>query len=301
MSLLVVGSTALDSLSTPHGNVESILGGSSVYFSLAASFFSPVRMVSVVGEDFPEKYRKLLEDKSVDTRGMVEKPGKTFRWDGRYEGAMNEAETLDVQLNVFGDFMPEVPDSFLDSPFVFLANSCPHTQLHVRRQVSQDAFVLADTMNLWIETEKETLLELFRSVDGVVLNDDEARQVSGEENLLRAGRWVCGHGPRCCVIKKAEHGAILIDNGAEFALPGYPTDSVYDPTGAGDSFAGGFLGKIAEDETVDENSLRLALAYGTVVASFTIESFGTGRLCEIGREDVEKRLNKYKACTQLPG
>ncbi len=300
MSLLVVGSTALDSLKTPHGSVNSILGGSSVYFSLAASFFSPVRLVSVVGEDFPEKYRNLLKEKSIDIEGLIEKPGKTFRWDGRYKGAMNEAETLDVQLNVFGDFLPDVPDSYKDSSFVFLANSSPHTQLHVRSQMPQDAFVLADTMNLWIETEKGALLELFQNVDGVVLNDDEVRQVSGEHNLLRAGRWVCGHGPRCCVIKKAEHGAMFLDRGTEFVLPGYPTDTVYDPTGAGDSFAGGFLGKLAECGRVDKESLSLALAYGSVVASFTIESFGTDRLCEIDREDIEQRLEKYKTSTQLP-
>ncbi len=300
MSLLVVGSVAFDSIQTPQGHVDSILGGSSVYFSLAASFFVPVRLVGVVGEDFPARYKQLLEDQSIDLEGLAEKPGKTFRWEGRYEGAMNEAQTLDVQLNVLGEFMPDVPDAFKDSPFAFLANSSPVTQLHVRGQLPDDTFVMADTMNLWIETERDALMELMASVDGIVLNDDEARQVSGEHNLLTAGRWICNQGPRWCVIKKAEHGAMLLGPETVFALPGYPTASVYDPTGAGDSFAGGMLGKLAEVGDVNAQSLSLALAYGTVVASFTIESFGSDRLCAIDRQDIERRLAEFRNCTRLP-
>ncbi len=299
MSLLVVGSVALDSLQTPHGKADSILGGSSVYFSLAASFFTPVRLVGVVGEDFPEKFRRLLEDRAVDIAGLVVKPGQTFSWKGSYTGAMNEAETLDVQLNVFEDFRPEVPRQYRDSRFVFLANCSPHTQLHVRGQLRPDAFVMADTMNLWISTEREALLELAANVDAVVLNDAEARQLSGETNLLRAGRWICDRGPAWCVIKKAEHGALLIGERSIFALPGYPTESVCDPTGAGDSFAGGLLGSLAGEGTVDGNALRRALARGAVVASFTIESFGTDRLCEIKREDIEERLENFMDCIRL--
>lgn len=299
MSLLVVGSTALDSIKTPEGEVNSVPGGSSVYFSLAASFFSPVRLVGVIGEDFPPEFRRMMEAKSIDTEGLEVLEGGTFCWSGCYTGAMNEAETLDVRLNVFDNFMPDIPRSYRDSDFVFLANCSPHTQMHVRRQVSGKAFVMADTMNLWIETERAALLELFGEVNGVVLNDEEARAVSGELNLIRAARWICKHGPDLCLIKKAEHGALLLNGGSVFVLPGYPSESVCDPTGAGDSFAGAFLGRLAETGRTDNDALRDALAYATVTASFTIESFGTGRLCGIGRDDINMRLKEFRNCTQL--
>ncbi len=299
MTLLVVGSVALDSLETPHGAVDSVLGGSSVYFSLAASFFAPVRLVGVIGRDFPQEHKELLQSRAIDTGGMVAKEGSTFAWKGRYSGAMNEAETLDVRLNVFEEFMPEVPEKFRDSPFAFLANCSPHTQLHVRKQLSDDAFVMADTMNLWIETERDALLELFGNVDGIVLNDDEARQVSAEHNLIHAGRWICERGPEWCVIKKAEHGALLIGADVFFALPGYPAETVYDPTGAGDSFAGGLMGRLAEEGEVNGKTLRSALAYGSVVASFAIERFGTNRLCEIERADIERRLEEFREYIRL--
>lgn len=300
MSVLVVGSIALDTLETPFGTAESVLGGSAVYFSLAASFFAPVRLVSVVGSDFPEEYTELLRRRSIGLDGLEVTDGKTFRWDGSYEGDMNEAITREVQLNVFGDFLPTVPPNYADSRFVFLANSSPHTQIHVREQLPDADFVLADTMNLWIETEQPALIDLLGRLDGLILNDDEARQLTGCHNLLRAGRWILDHGPEYCFIKKAEHGAMLLGPNGVFVLPGYPTDEVRDPTGAGDSFAGGLVGFAASHPEVQEQILRNALAYGTIVASFTIEDFGTARLDQITREDLDARLQDYVAMTHLP-
>ncbi len=299
MSVLVAGSIALDTLETPFGAAESVLGGSASYFSLAASVFAPVRLVSVVGQDFPEEYTNLLRRNSVCLDGLEVTDGKTFRWDGRYEGSMNEAETRDVELNVFENFLPTVPDDYRDSQFVFLANSSPKTQIHVRQQVPDAEFVLADTMNLWIDTEKPQLLELLEQLDGLILNDDEAHQLTGCHNLIRAGQWILDHGPEYCFIKKAEHGAMLLGPNGIFALPGFPTDEVKDPTGAGDSFAGGLVGSIAAQGEVNDPALRNALAYGTVVASYTIEDFGTARIREIDHDSINERFNDYVRMTHL--
>jgi len=300
MSVLVVGSVAVDTIETPFGKVESVLGGSAVYFSLAASLFSRVRLVGVVGEDFPPEYRQVFEGRTIDLDGLTVARGRTFRWEGVYRGQMNEAETRQVQLNVFEDFHPVVPDAYKDSEFVFLANASPHTQLYVRRQVPAARFVMADTMNLWIETERPALLELLRNVDALILNDAEARQLSGVDNLLGAARWVCEQGPGCCVIKKAEHGALLMGPEGVFVLPGFPTESVIDPTGAGDSFAGGLMGYAAASGDPAPKVLRKALAYGTVMASFAIEDFATERLCGISRRHIEQRLKEFIRATHLP-
>ena len=299
MSILVVGSIALDTVETPFGVAESVLGGSAVYFSLAASHFAPVSLVSVVGEDFPPEHRELLSRREVGLEGLAVAPGKTFRWSGCYRERMNEAETRQTQLNVFGDFNPVVPDSCRQSPFVFLANCSPRIQLKVRKQVAPTSFVLADTMNFWIENERRALMDLMQHVHGLILNDSEARQLSGENNLLRAGRWVCERGPAYCIIKKAEHGVVLIGRKERFVLPAYPTEDVKDPTGAGDSFAGGLVGYAATCKNLDEQALRMALAYGAVVASFAIEDFGPARLCEIARKDIESRLQEFISITQL--
>jgi len=301
MSILVVGSVAIDTVETPFGAVESVLGGSAVYFALAASLFCPVRLVSVVGEDFPESYCEMLRRHSIGLEGLSVTAGKTFRWEGLYDGAMNEARTRRVQLNVFGDFHPDVPECCRDCRFVFLANCSPHAQLDVRSQLPRADFVLADTMNLWIRTERQALLELLAKVDGLILNDAEARQLSGCDNLLKAAAWIRQRGPAYCIIKKAEHGAILVGPGGVFALPGYPTEEVRDPTGAGDSFAGGLMGYAATCDRVTDEALRVALAYGTVLASFTIEDFGTARLSQIGRADVERRLEEFVRRTHLSG
>jgi sugar/nucleoside kinase (ribokinase family) len=299
MSVLVVGSVAVDTIETPFGKVESVLGGSAVYFSLAASFFSRVRLVGVVGEDFPPEHRQLLEGRSIDLDGLTVAHGRTFRWEGVYRGQMNEAETRQVQLNVFEDFRPVVPDAYKGSEFVFLANASPHTQLYVRRQVPAARFVMADTMNLWIEMERPALIELLRNVDALILNDAEARQLSGDDNLLRAARWVCEQGPGCCVIKKAEHGALLMGPEGVFVLPGFPTENVIDPTGAGDSFAGGLMGYAAASGDPTPKVLRKALAYGTVMASFAIEDFATVRLRGISRRHIEQRLKEFIRATHL--
>jgi len=299
MSVLVVGSVAIDTVQTPFGLAESVLGGSAVYFSLAASLFAPVRLVGVVGEDFPEDYRELLRARAIGLEGLTVAPGKTFRWNGVYEGRMNRAETRSVQLNVLDGFRPVVPPPYRDSRLAFLANSSPRTQLHVRSQLPDAEFVVADTMDLWIETERAALLELLASVDALVLNDGEARQLSGRDNLLQAAAWICERGPRYCIIKKAEHGALLLGPQGAFVLPGYPTDGVRDPTGAGDSFAGGFMGYAAATKDFSDDALRTAMAYGTVVASFTIEDFGTARLGAIRREDIERRLDEFIRRTHL--
>jgi sugar/nucleoside kinase (ribokinase family) len=299
MSILVVGSIALDTVETPFGVRESILGGSAVYFSLAASHFAPVALVGVVGEDFPAQYRDILRRRGVGLDGLAQVAGKTFRWSGCYRGQMSEAETRLTELNVFGEFKPVVPTECKQKPFLFLANCSPQTQLVARKQVTGTRLVLADTMNFWIQNERDALLELMDSIDGLILNEAEARQLSGEHSLLRAARWVCEHGPSFCIIKKAEHGAMLLSEEGVFALPAYPTDCVKDPTGAGDSFAGGLMGYIASCVELDHRTMCKALAYATVVASFTIEDFGPSRLCKITREDIERRMDEFLRCTQL--
>lgn len=292
MSLLVVGSTAFDTVETNSGRVEDCLGGSSTYFSLAGAKFCEVRLVSVVGEDFPEGSRSLLQDHGIRLDGLEVKPGKTFRWSGKYAADMNSRETLDVQLNTFGDFRPDVPQSFVDSPFVFLANGAPATQLSVLEQVDAAKFTVADTMDLWIENERDGLLELLRRIDGLILNDDEAKMLTGESNLVKAGRKVLELGPKLVILKKGEHGSFLFSNFFQYALPAYPTEDVVDPTGAGDSFAGGFMGFLAGCETLSLWNMKRAIAYGTVTASLTVESFGVDRLATSSRADVDKRYEE---------
>ncbi|NOZ22864.1 MAG: sugar kinase [Planctomycetes bacterium] len=292
-SLLVVGSVALDTVETPYGRLEDGLGGSAVYFSYAASFFTRVRLVGVVGQDFPQEFVDLIGSRDVDTAGLQIVDGKTFRWSGAYEGAMNEAETKKVELNVFGDFQPEIPEAFRDSEFVFLANGSPVTQKHVVDQMTNRKFAVADTMNLWIENTRDELLELLKVVDGIVLNDGEARMLTEEANLVQAAKSIQGMGPRLVVIKKGEHGAMLVSDEALFVLPAYPVETVKDPTGAGDSFAGGMMGYLAEQEEVTEGTLKKALAYGTMCASFNVEDFSLNRFQQIGRQDIDGRLEQY--------
>ncbi len=296
MPLLVVGSVALDSVETPHGVVENALGGSATFFSYAASFFTPVRLVGVVGEDFPPAHRALLESRNVDTSGLiVEKGGKTFHWKGRYEGDMNTAQTLEVHLNVLGTFDPELSPKFAETPFVFLANGSPSMQRKVLSQARKRQLVVADTMNLWIETQRDELNALLREVDGLVLNDGEARMLTDEVNLIRAGFKVLDMGPRFVIIKKGEHGAIFLSGTETFVLPAFPVHDVVDPTGAGDSFAGGFMGYLASTGKTDLASLKTALAYGTVVASFTVEDFSLRRFQRTERAEIDRRLEAYRA------
>jgi sugar/nucleoside kinase (ribokinase family) len=296
MPLLVVGSIALDSVQTPHGVADDALGGSATYFSYAASYFTPVRLVGVVGEDFPPEHRKLLEGRKVDTSGLVvEKGGKTFRWRGKYEGDMNNAETLEVHLNVLGTFNPELPASFLDTPFVFLANGSPSMQRQVLAQSKGRKLAVADTMNFWIETQRDELLALLKEIDGLVLNDGEARMLTEEVNLVRAGEKVLAMGPKFVIIKKGEHGAMFLSKDQSFVMPAYPLGDVVDPTGAGDSFAGGFMGYLASVGKTDPAALKTAMAYGSVIASFNVQDFSLRRFQRTERPEIDARLEAYRA------
>ncbi len=296
MSLLVVGSIALDSVETPHGTAHDALGGSATYFSYAASYFTPVRLVGVVGEDFPTEHRQLLEGRQVDTTGLiVETGGKTFRWRGKYQGDMNEADTLEVHLNVLGTFDPELPVSYTDTPYVFLANGSPVAQLKTRRQTPQAKLVVADTMNLWIETARDELLELLGEVDGLVLNDGEARMLTERVNLVRAGEAILELGPKFVIIKKGEHGALFLSREETFTMPAFPLGDVVDPTGAGDSFAGGFMGYLAAADRSDQASFRTAMAYGTILASFNVQDFSLRCFQRTQREQIDERLAMFRS------
>ena len=295
MSLIVVGSIAFDSVETPTGRVDDVLGGSATYFSYAASFFTAVRLVGVVGTDFPPAYRDLLESRDIDLGGLEVARGKTFRWSGTYEDDMNTRTTRSVDLNVFGEFDPKIPEAFRDSQFVFLANGSPQVQLRVLEQITRPRLTVADTMNLWIETTRDQTLELMRRVDGMVLNDEEAVMLTDQRNLVAAGRRVLGMGPKFVVVKKGEHGSLLVTPTGVSALPAYPTDRVVDPTGAGDSFAGAMMGYLATQSVFDEARLRKAIAYGSVVASFNVEDFSLNRFQEIARDDIDRRLAEYAA------
>ncbi|MEQ8849579.1 PfkB family carbohydrate kinase [Botrimarina sp.] len=300
MSLLVVGSVAIDNVETPSDRRDELLGGSATHFSYAASFFTPVRLVGVVGEDFPHEHIDFLSERGVDTAGLHRvADGKTFRWTGRYLPNMNDRETLDVQLNVFGEFDPVLPTSYRDSKYVFLANGVPAVQAKVLEQSEQRQLVVADTMDLWITQHRDDLDRLMQKLDGLVLNDSEAKLLTGEQNLVAAGEAVLEMGPRFAIVKKGEHGAIYFGReeggGIEIQiLPAYPTRHVIDPTGAGDSFAGGFMGCLAEAGRVDGATIKSAMAYGTVVASFNVEGFGLERMSTIGRDTIDERLREYK-------
>jgi len=299
MSVLGVGSVALDTIETPFGRAEEVLGGSASYFSYAASLFTAVRLVGVVGEDFPAEHVEAFRRRGIDVTGLIRQPGKTFRWRGRYQGAMNVAETLEVHLNVFGEFRPVVPPAYRDTEFVFLANASPQAQLEVRRQMTSARLVVADTMNFWIANDRQGVLALLGEVDGLVVNDQEVRQLTGVENLVSAAREILRLGPRLVVVKKGEHGSMLVTAAGLFFLPAYPTTDVKDPTGAGDSFAGGMMGHLARTASVTEAALRKALAYGTVVASLTVEDFSLRRLAESRLEEVEQRVAELEQMTRL--
>jgi len=299
VSLLCVGSVALDTVETPHGRLENALGGSAVYATMSARFFTDVRLVGVVGRDFPPEHVTMLQDAGVDTRGLAIVDGKTFRWTGAYEGAMNEAETLDVELNVFGDFDPVVPREYGDSDCLFLANAPPRTQLSVRRQVPSARLVVCDTMNYWIENDREGLEELLGEVHGVVLNDAEARMFTGCTNLPRAARAILELGPAFVVVKKGEHGVLCATADGFAVLPAHPTTGVVDPTGAGDSFAGGMMGYLAGAGTFTDYELRKGLVYGTVMASINIEDFSLRRLASVTREDVERRRGELETTVRF--
>ena len=299
MSILVVGSVAFDSIETPFGEVEEVLGGSACYFSTSASFFTDVSLVAVIGEDFPREHIDFLASRNIDLRGLQRSPGRTFRWKGRYEYDLNEAHTLDTQLNVFETFQPQLPETYRDAEFVFLANIDPELQLDVLEQVRKPRLVACDTMNFWIEGKREALLRTLSRVDILVINEGEARQLAGVPNLVKAAEIICGFGPKTLVVKRGEYGVLMFSQGSIFSAPAYPLEEVFDPTGAGDTFAGGFVGYLAATRNLEESNLRRAIVFGTVMASFTVEKFSLERLKEINYPEIESRYKKIKLLTDF--
>jgi sugar/nucleoside kinase (ribokinase family) len=301
MSLLVVGSMAFDSIKSPFGEVEKVIGGSATYFSLAASYLSPVRLVSVVGKDFPSGVIDMLASRSIDTRGLKIADGETFRWKGFYEYDLNTAHTIKTELNVFRDFAPVIPASFRDSAYVFLGNIDPRLQMEILGQVRKPKLVALDTMNYWIGSTPGPLREVIGKVDIVVFNEGEIREISGEYNLVKAARAVMEWGPSRVVIKRGEYGVLHISDGTMFAAPAYPLETIFDPTGAGDSFAGGFMGYLASRGGADltEMDFRLATMYGSAIASFTVEAFSTERLQSLSAGEISERVEAFRALTEF--
>ena len=293
MSVLVVGSVALDSVETPFGKADEVIGGSAAYFAASASHQTPVQLVGVVGDDYPVERLQALADRGVDLAGLEHLPGESFRWRGRYRHDLNSAETLETRLGVFSHFRPKIPAQFRGAEYVFLGNIDPRLQLDVLRQVEKPRLVACDTMNFWIESRRDDLLELLGHVDLITLNDGEARQLTERSNLVQAARWIMERGPKTVVIKKGEHGAFMFTAGSVFFAPAYPLESVFDPTGAGDSFAGGFMGYLAHTGDVGEQSLRRAVIHGSAMGSFVVEGFSITRLLEITRADIARRVAEF--------
>jgi sugar/nucleoside kinase (ribokinase family) len=294
MRLLVVGSVALDSVKTPFGSVEEVLGGSATYFSTSASYFTDVSLVAVVGEDFPAGHLNFLKLRRIDLGGLERQQGKTFRWKGSYGYDLNEAHTLNTELNVFESFSPKIPEGYRSSDVVFLANIDPDLQRDVLGQVENPRLVAADTMNFWIEGKRESLLETLKLVDILLVNDSEARQLTEEPNLVKAARRIFDYGPRTVVIKRGEYGVLMFNRDSIFSAPAYPLDSVFDPTGAGDTFAGGFVGYLANTMDFSEAIMRRAIVMGSVMASFTVEDFSLNRIRELDYKEIERRYREFK-------
>lgn len=292
--VLVVGSVALDSVETPFGKADEVLGGSGTYFSSSASHFTPVQLVGVVGDDYPVEKLEPLTDRGVDLAGLEKAAGTSFRWRGRYRHDLNSAETLETHLGVFSHFRPKIPEQFKRSPFVFLANIDPRLQLQVLEQVEKPQLVACDTMNFWIESRRPELVELLGHVDLITLNDAEARQLTEHTNLVQAARWIMDKGPKHVLIKKGEHGAFMFTRESIFFAPAYPLESVFDPTGAGDSFAGGFIGYLAATGDLSDANMRRAVVVGSAMGSFAVEKFSNARLLEITRADIDARLQEFR-------
>ncbi len=294
MALLVVGSVAFDSVETPFGRAEDVLGGSATYFSTSASYFTDVNLVAVVGEDFPEKHINFLKMRRINIDGLEKTAGKTFRWQGRYGYDLNEARTLKTELNVFEQFRPKIPEHYRDSEVVFLANIDPDLQRGVLEQIKKPRVVAADTMNFWIESKRESLIETLKKVNILLINDGEARQLTGEPNLVKAARRITSYGPDTLLIKQGEYGVTMFNSHGIFIAPAYPLEDVFDPTGAGDTFAGGFVGYLANTMDFSDTSLRRAAVMGSVMASFNVEDFSLNRIRELDYKEIEARFREFK-------
>src|SRR5215212_3294013 len=295
MSLLVTGSIGIDTVETPFGKRDDVIGGSAIYFAYAASMLAPVRLVGVVGDDCPREFLNVFEGRDVDTSGLETRQGsKTFRWHGSYVKDMNEAVTVEVDLNVLAEQAPKIPQNFLDSRYVFLANTHPVLQQQMLGSLKHAKLVVADTMNLWIQTERPELVKLLSKIHGLVVNDGEARLLTDKKNLIEAARDVLKMGPKFVVIKKGEHGCLMVSDRDTFVLPAFPADRVVDPTGAGDSFAGGMMGYLATQGNFTPATIKRALAFGTVVASYTIADFSLAGLKQTDREQIDGRWHEFK-------
>lgn len=299
MALLVVGSIGLDSVKTPYGEVVDVLGGSAVYFSVSASYFTDVKLVAIVGEDFPQEHIDLLEEKNIDLAGLECAKGKTFRWRGAYGGDLNEASTLSTHLNVFETFEPKLPEPYKKSDYVFLANIDPELQMLVQGQIDGARVVACDTMNFWIDGKRDFLIETLKNVDVFIINDGEARELAGESNLIKAAGKIMSYGPESLIVKRGEYGAVMFTDKSIFAISAYPLEDVHDPTGAGDSFAGGFMGHLARTGNLSVENMRQAVVFGSVMASYNVESFSLGRLKSLDYADIESRYKEIKELTSF--
>lgn len=299
MSILVVGSVALDTIKTPFGKGKDVLGGSATYFSTSASFFSPVNLVAVVGKDFPSKYVKFLKNKKIDLRGLVAEKGKTFSWEGEYDWDFSNPKTISTKLNVFAKFDPVIPEEYRNTEYVFLANIDPQIQKKVLHQIRKPKLVACDTMNYWIENKKKHLIKLLKHVDIFFLNEGEARELTGESSLVKAAKVIKKFGPSKIVIKKGEHGSLLFSGRSIFSTPAFLMESIYDPTGAGDTFAGGFMGYLAKSGKINDKTLRKAVVYGSVMATFAVEDLSLKRLGSVKKQDIARRYKEFKNLTSF--
>ena len=299
MKILVVGSIAFDTIETPYGKADKALGGSALYFSSSASYFSPINIVGVIGEDFHIEELDFLKERKVDMDGIMVEKGKTFFWHGKYHIDMNNRDTLVTELNVFQNFRPIIPEKYQDSPYVFLANIDPQLQLQILDQVKKPKLVVLDTMNFWISGKLDSLKEVLKRSDIAILNESEARQISQDYNLIKAAKFIINSGPKIVIIKKGEHGAILVGHNFYFYAPAYPIELVYDPTGAGDSFAGGFLGYLAKVDKLSVENLKRAMIYGSVLASFNVEKFSIERFKTLTMEEIIDRFKEFKNLTNF--
>ena len=301
MSILVVGSVAFDSVETPFGRVANVLGGSATYFSTSASFFTDVNLVAVVGEDFPQEHVDFLLSRNIDLQGLARETGKTFHWQGKYGYDLNEAQTLATDLNVFETFKPRIPAVYVDAEYLFLANIDPELQMEVLNQVRRPSIVACDTMNFWISSKPDALKKVIERVDIFIINEGEARQLSGEANLVRAAGKLLDLGVKTLIVKRGEYGVLMFTRQNIFAAPAYPLEAVFDPTGAGDTFAGGFMGYLANTGNVSDEGIRQAIIFGSVMASFNVEDFSLNRLKSLRCDEIEERYRNFKAMTHFQG